>query len=55
MIDSQNRLLTRAFEKVFPNRDRQGAPYADFRNLALAARGKSPDRLKACPTKLASY
>jgi hypothetical protein len=25
MLDSQNRLLTRAVQKVFPNRDRQGA------------------------------
>jgi hypothetical protein len=36
MIDSQNRLLTRAVQKAFPNRDRKGAAYANSRNLVPA-------------------
>ena len=32
---SQNRLLTRAVQKGFLNRDRKGAAHANFRNLVL--------------------
>jgi hypothetical protein len=35
VIDSQDRLLTRAAQKGLPNRDREGAAYANFRNLVL--------------------
>jgi hypothetical protein len=33
------RSLTRAAQKPFPSRDRQGAVYANFRKLVLAERG----------------
>jgi hypothetical protein len=37
ILNSQNRLLTRAVQTGLLNRDRKGAAYANFRNLELVS------------------